>query len=150
MAALILFGELVLVGKHAVPAIDIAPAKWFWGLMEESCSHLGFMSPRGVEPGFWQAVDRVVYPGWTSNPVAPTEPFDRGSTEGGPPESIDAWCVWKDEWISNESRTVIFGIVKPLIHEIAQRYPRSLTLTDGLIRQSHGLYMIMCFHSISR
>jgi len=139
MAALIVFGELVLVGEHAVPAIDIAPAKWFWRLMEESCSHLWLVSPRGVEPGFGQAVGGVVDPGWTSNPVAPTEPFDRGSTEGGPPESINARCVWKGEWISDESRTVIFGIVKPLIHEIAQRYPGPLTLADGLIGQGHGL-----------
>ena len=137
--ALVLFGELVLVGEHTVTTIDIPPAKWLRRLMEESCTHPWLMSARGVEPGVGQGVGSIVDPGWTSNPVAPAEPFDRGSTEGRPPESIDVWRVWKGDWISDESRTVIFGIVKPLIHEIAQRYPWSLTLADSLIRQSHGL-----------
>jgi hypothetical protein len=148
--ALVLLGELVLVGEHAVPAINIPPGKGFWRLMKKPFTHLWSVSTRGVKPGFGQAVDRVVDPGWTRDPVTPTEPFYRSGTESRPPEGVGTRSLWKNERISDELCTLIFSIVKPFIHEIAQGYPRFLTLTDDLIGQSHALYAITCLHSVSQ
>ena len=78
----------------------------------------------------------MVDPGWTRYLVATTEPFDRGSTEGRPTESVDARLLREGEWIGDELSTLILGIVKPLVHEIAQRNPRTFALTDGLIGQA--------------
>jgi len=46
-------------------------------------------------------------------------------------------------------RALNYGIVKPLVHEIAQRYPRTFALTDSLIGQSHCLYLCADAHAFS-
>ena len=89
----------------------------------------------------------MVDPGWTRYLVATAEPFDRGSTERRPTESVDARLLWEGEWIGDELSTLLLGIVIPLVHEIAQRYPRTFALTDGLIGHGNGLLAITCVHS---
>ncbi len=143
--ARVLLGEFVLVGEHAVPTIDIPPGEGLWRLMEKPFTYLGLVGSRGVKPGFGQGEGGVVYPGWTRNIVALTEPFNRSGTEGRPTEGISIRFLWQSNRISDEMCTLIFGIVKPFIHEIAQGYPWPLTVTDGLIGHDHGLYAITCF-----
>ena len=92
----------------------------------------------------------MVDPGWTRYVVASTEPFDRGSTEGSPMESVDAWLFREGEWIGDKVRTSIYGIVKPLVHEIAHSNPRTFTLTDSLIGQRHCVFAITSVHSVCR
>src|SRR5712691_6821573 len=92
----------------------------------------------------------MVDPGWTRYLIASTEPFDRGSTEGRPMQGVDAWLFREGEWIGDKVCSSIYGIVKPLVHEIAQRNPRTFTLTDSLIGQRHCVFAITCTHSVSR
>jgi hypothetical protein len=49
---LVLLGQFVLVRKHPVAAIDIAPGEWLWSLLNEVCSNLGFVGHRSIKPGF--------------------------------------------------------------------------------------------------
>src|SRR6266704_5525132 len=92
----------------------------------------------------------MVDPGWTRYVIASTEPFDRGSTEGRPMQGVDARLFREGEWIGDELHSSINGIVKPLVHEIAQRNPRTFTLTNSLIGQRHCVFGIMCVHNVSR
>ena len=117
---LVLTGKIICVGEHAVATIDIAPGEWLWRLLYESFAYLWLMGARGVEPGFMQEVRCMVDPGWTRNVVANTEPFDRGSTESRPMRGVEAWLCREGEWIGDKVRAPIYGIVKPLVHEIAQ------------------------------
>lgn len=78
-----------------------------------------------------------------------TEPFNGGSAEGGPPQSVDSRCLWESERISNELLAVSSGIVKPLIQEMAQRYLRALPVTESLIGQGHRLDVRISAHGIS-
>jgi hypothetical protein len=84
----------------------------------------------------------MVDPGWTRYLVA--------STECRPMQGVDAWHLREGEWIGDKVRSSIYGIVKPLVHEIAQRFPRTFTLTDSLIGQRHCVFAITCAHSVSR
>ncbi len=92
----------------------------------------------------------MVDPGWTRYLVASTEPFDRGSTESRPMEGVDVWLFREGEWIGDKLRSSIYGIVKPLVHEITQRNPRTFTLTDSLIGLRHRVFAITSVHSVSR
>src|SRR5258708_13924576 len=105
---------------------------------------------RGGKTGVGQGEGGGGYPGWTRCLGALAEPFYRSSAEGRPTEGVGTGWLWEDEWIRDELRPLIFSIVKPFIHEIAQCYPRSLTLIDCLIGQRHRLYASTCFHSVSR
>ena len=147
---LVLLGKIIFVCEHAVATIDIPPGEWLWRLLYESLTHLWLMSAWGVEPGFGQRVGRVVDPGWTRYLVTSTEPFDRGSTESRPIQGVDGRLFREGEWIGNKLRSSIYGVVKPLVHEIAQRNPRTFTLTDSLIGLRHRVFAITCAHSVSR
>lgn len=68
--------KFVLVGKHPIAAIDIAPGKRGWGLAEEPFAHLPLVCGRRVIPGFVERVYGVLYPGWTSDPIVLAEPLD--------------------------------------------------------------------------
>src|SRR6266700_6493346 len=48
--AAVLFGEFVLVSKHAVTTIDIAPGKWLWCVFDEPFTYMWFICVRRVKP----------------------------------------------------------------------------------------------------
>ena len=73
--AAILFGKFVLVGKHAVATIDIAPGERLWCVLHEPFTHLWFMWVRRVKPGFWQAVGGGVDPGGAGYTVTFAKPL---------------------------------------------------------------------------
>src|SRR6266487_3608192 len=50
--AAVLFGEFVLVSKHTVTTIDIAPGKWLWCVFDEPFTYMWFICVRRVKPGF--------------------------------------------------------------------------------------------------
>ncbi len=74
--ALVVRCKFILVGKHPIAAIDIAPGEGGWGLAVEPFAHLPLVCGRRVIPGFGERVDGVLYPGWTSDPIALAEPLD--------------------------------------------------------------------------
>jgi len=47
----VLFGEFVLVSKHAVTTIDIALGKRLWCVFDEPFTYLWFICVRCVKPG---------------------------------------------------------------------------------------------------
>ena len=49
--AAILFGKFVLVSKHAVTTIDIAPGKRLWCVFDEPFPYMWFICMRRVKPG---------------------------------------------------------------------------------------------------
>jgi hypothetical protein len=60
----------------------------------------------------------MMYPGRAGYPVVLTEPFDGGSTEGGPPQGVESRQLWESERISNELLVVSSGRVKPPMQEM--------------------------------
>ena len=66
----ILFGKFVLVGKHSIAAIDVAPSERLRGLLNEVLSYLWLVGHRSVKPGFRQTIGRVMHPGRTGDSVA--------------------------------------------------------------------------------
>ncbi len=53
---LIVLGEFVLVGEHAVATKNIPSGEWLRRLLKKPFAYLWLMSARGVEPGFGQGV----------------------------------------------------------------------------------------------
>ncbi len=67
--ALVVRYKFILVGKHPIAAIDIAPGERGWGLAAEPFAHLPLVCSRRVIPGFGERVDGVLYPGWSGRLV---------------------------------------------------------------------------------
>ena len=73
--ALGVFGEFVLVGKHPIATIDVAPGKWLRCLLKESCQHFLLVRLQLCKPGVGQRIGRGRSPVRAGDTVALTQVF---------------------------------------------------------------------------
>ena len=65
--------KLVLIGKHAVAAEDVAPGKGSGCLLSEPCLYLGLVSAQSGEPGVGQCICGLKDPVRARDTVAPAQ-----------------------------------------------------------------------------
>lgn len=71
----ILFSKFILVGKHPITTVNVAPGEWLRSLLNEIGTHLRFVCHRNVKPGFGQSIDRITYPGGAGKAITLTKVF---------------------------------------------------------------------------
>src|SRR6266699_192789 len=145
----VLLCQFVLVRKHAVATIDIAPGEWLWGPLKEVGPHLGFVSHRSVKPGFRQGIDWKIDPGGAKDRGACAKIFYRGGAERRPTPLLRIGALRQRDRCLDQFIAAVLGVVKPLVQEIAQRDPRLFPLTDVLEGRSHRVEMISRVHHTS-
>src|SRR2546421_2829952 len=141
--------QFVLVRKHPIATKDIAPGEGLRGLLKEVASHLGFVSHGSIKPGFRQGIDWMAHPGWAKHRVACAEIFYRGGAERRPTPLLLIGNLRQRERCRDQFSAPVLGVVKPLVHEIAQSDPGLFPLTNILVGRSHRVEMISRVHHSS-